>query len=73
MKYTKVQDHSGLVRDNETNAVINTNMNEYNNYLNASRIKRQEKEKINAIEEQVNELKNDINEIKSLLIKLIDK
>lgn len=72
MKHSKVKDHAGLLRDNETNAIVSTNMNEYNNYKNAMALKKQEKERIENIENKVETLQNDISEIKNLLLKIIN-
>jgi predicted transcriptional regulator len=71
-RYYKVKDHSGLVRDSSTNAILNTNCVEYNNYLNALRNKEQEKKKMEELESQVKEIKNDVGEIKKLLLKIIN-
>jgi hypothetical protein len=72
MKYSKVKDHNGLVRNTETNAIISTNMSEYNSYKNAMSVKKQEKERIENIENKVEILQNDISEIKNLLLKIIN-
>ena len=34
MNYSKVEGHSNLLRDESTKAVINTNLSEYQNYIN---------------------------------------
>jgi hypothetical protein len=67
MKFSKVEGHTNLVRDESTNAIINTNMNEYENYKVLQQIKEKEKQKIETLENNVNEMKNDLNEIKLLL------
>lgn len=67
MDYYKVDGHSKLVRDAQTNAILNTNMSEYNNYLKIKASKESEKEKINFIENDVKNIKNDLEEIKNLL------
>jgi len=72
MRYTKVKDQTGLVRDSNTNAIINTNSMEYTNYLNTTRAKKLEKIKMEELESQVNEIKNDIGELKKLLLKIIN-
>ena len=67
MKFSKVEGYTNLVRDESTNAIINTNMNEYENYKSLQQIKEQEKQKIEILENDVNEMKNDLSEIKQLL------
>lgn len=65
-RYLKVEGHSYLVRDTVTNAIINQNSSEYKNYKQLKKVKDQEKERIDKLE-------NDISEIKSLLRQIIDK
>lgn len=70
MKYSKVHGNSNLLRDEETNAVINTNMTDYNNYIMQKKLKEKEAQKINSIEKEVSNIKNDLDEIKNLLRRL---
>jgi peroxiredoxin family protein len=72
MKYSKVNGHSNLVRDEETKAIINTNMTDYNNYIMQKRIKEKENQKLQNLEKDFVNMKEDLNEIKSLLRSLID-
>ena len=66
MDYKKVEGHSDLIRDLETNAVINTNKTAYQDYLKLREEKLKEKQRLDNME-------NEIGEIKSLLYKLLDK
>ena len=63
----KVEGHSNLVRDEETNAILNTNSSEYNNYLAIRARKKQGSDRIDTMENDLKSLKDDINEIKTLL------
>ena len=72
MEYAKVEGHSHLLRDSKTNSIINTNMIEYQEYLNRRSIKTDENQKVQTIEEEVYNIKNDISEIKSLLKELLN-
>lgn len=72
MKYSKVNGHSNLIRDEETKAIINTNMTDYNNYIMQKRIKEKENQKLQNLEKDFVNMKEDLNEIKSLLRSLID-
>jgi hypothetical protein len=67
MRYSKVEGHSNLIRDEKTKAILNTNMNDYENYIKTRQIKKSENEKITNLENQVDEIKNSLNEIKDLL------
>ena len=71
MEYYNVDGHADLARDPETNSIINTNMIEYQEYLNRRSIKTDENQKVQTIEEEVYNIKNDISEIKSLLKELL--
>ena len=66
MDYKKVEGHSDLIRDLETNAVINTNKTAYQDYLKLREEKLKEKQRLDNLE-------NEVGEIKSLLYKLLDK
>jgi len=60
-----------LVRDEETKAVINVNMNDYQKYIDQKTIKQNEIQKIKSLEHEVANIKSDMNEIKSLLHQII--
>jgi hypothetical protein len=61
-----VEGHKGLYRDQKTNAILNTNDNEYEEYMKLKNSMLKEKTEIESIKEE-------INEIKSLLKKLLEK
>lgn len=73
MKYEKVEGHSHLLRDSSTNSIINTNMIEYQEYLNRRNVKADENQKIQHLESDVANIKNDLSEIKSLLRSLVNE
>ena len=66
MNYLKVKDHENLVRDKDTNVIIN---------INRSEIEQAKKRKAEIIkkEQEINNLKNEVSEIKSMLTKVIEK
>lgn len=66
MDYKKVEGHPGLIRDLESNAVINNDKSAYQNYIQMREQKLKEKERLDKLETEV-------GEIKSLLQKLVDK
>jgi hypothetical protein len=72
MEKIKVKDHLNLYRDPKSNAIINSNMKEYQNYMTMKKAKEEESLKIQNIEDDLNLLKNDITEIKNLLRNLIN-
>ena len=73
MEYAKVEGHSHLLRDSKTNSIINTNMIEYQEYLNRRNVKEDENQKIQHLESDVDNIKNDLSEIKSLLRSLVNE
>lgn len=66
-KFSKVEGYTSLVRDNSTNAILNTNMSDYQNYKNLKQVKESENQKLQRLEDDMNRLKDDIGEIKNLL------
>lgn len=72
MTYSKVEGHSNLVRDEKTNAILNTNMNDYNHYIRLKKIREDSNKKVENLENDLNNIKNDLQEIKSLLGNLLD-
>jgi len=73
MEYAKVEGHFHLLRDSKTNSIINTNMVEYQEYLNRRNVKVDENQKIQHLESDVANIKNDLSEIKSLLRSLVNE
>ncbi len=67
MEKIKIKDEFNLFRDSSTNAIINTDMQSYNNYLSSKKAKEEESKKIQNIENEITSIKGDLNEIKDLL------
>ncbi len=65
-RYLKVEGHSYLVRDTMSNAIINKNQTEFDQYKTLRKIKNDEKDRLDKLE-------NDISEVKDLLRQLVDK
>ena len=61
-----IKDNGGLFRDEGTNAVLNCNDSEYNEYIKLKNKKLNEKQELDSI-------KSDIEEIKSALKIIIEK
>ena len=55
-----VKDHHSLYRDEQSNAIVSTNMTEYKKYVDARKHKQNEKA-------ELDELKSEIKEIKEML------
>ena len=72
MEKVQVKGHSSLFRDKSSNAILNTDMNAYQNYMESKRIKEEETKRITNIEDDLNSLKGDIDEIKNMLRSLVN-
>ena len=72
MSYLKVEGHGELYRDSTTNSLVNRNTTDYNRYMSQKKIKNEETEKVDTMEQDLTNLKNEINEIKSLLKELVN-
>ena len=66
MKRMKVEGHSDRERDLYSNALVNTDSDAYNTFIQRVNEK-------NAREERLNRLEKDMSEIKDLIRQLIDK
>ena len=72
-KYIKVETDKSLVRDMNSNAIINRNQSEFDKFLELSRKKHEEKKKFDNMRSDFDSLKQDMNEIKTLLRNIMDK
>jgi len=62
----KVEGHANLVRDEESHAIINTDVEQY-------RLTMRRRQMLRTQRDEINSLKNDMSEIKTLLKELINK
>jgi len=69
--YIKVKDSKNLYRDTNTNSIINTDSNEYENYLKKRNTNLRKKIEIDTLKNDVDMIKNDLYELKSLLKSLV--
>lgn len=67
MNYSKVEGFNNLMRDETSQAVINTNVTEYHKYLSEKQKKKMDNERMESIENEISDLKSDVSEIKDLL------
>ena len=70
-KFLKVKAQDNLVRDMSSNAIVNNNKSEYENFLKASEQKYKEKKEFEKLKIDVNSMKNDLDEIKSMLKSIV--
>ena len=62
----KVEGHTNLYRDDESDAIINTDTTAYNDYVRSV-------ETSDSRKKELDKIKSDIDEIKSLLRELVNK
>ena len=72
-KYLKVESDKSLVRDMDSNAIINKNKSEFDKFMELSRKKHEEKRKFDNMRSDLDSLKQDMDEIKTLLRNIMDK
>ena len=71
-EYLKVEGYNNLLRDQNTNSIVNTNMTEYEQYIARRNSKTKENQKVQNLEEELASMKSDIDEIKVLLRSLVN-
>ena len=72
MDYVKVKDNEHLIRDPNSNCIVNTNKAEYDEYLTRRKLKKSEKNKVENIERDISTLRDEITEIKDMLRSLVN-
>ena len=72
-KYLKVKSDISLVRDTDSNAIVNQNKSEFYKFVILSQKKYEEKRKFDNMRSDLDSLKQDMDEIKTLLRNIMDK
>ena len=67
MARLKVQGHVGLVRDNISKAVINTNKKDYEDYMIRAKERETQRDSLTDAIKEINSLKKELFEIKKLI------
>ena len=70
--FIPVEGNTDLVRDSNTNQIINTNESAYQQYITRRQKRKLEKEKSLSVEEDLASLKSEMSEIKSLLKEVVN-
>ena len=70
--FIPVEGNSDLVRDPNTDQIINTNASAYQQYISRREQRKREKEKSLNVEGDIANLKSELSEIKSLLKELVN-
>jgi hypothetical protein len=69
--YLKVENNSSLVRDISSNAIVNRNTDDYEQYMRNKQLAAQRMNKINEQDDQINNLKQDMAELKDMVAALL--
>ena len=72
-KFAKIDGHQNLIRDIKSNAIINTDISEGNNYFLNRKKRKEDEETMKKLKNDIDFLKSSINEIKSLVKGLKDE
>jgi len=67
MARLKVEGHVGLVRDNISKAVINTNKKDYEDYMTRAKARESQRDSLTDAIKEINCLKKELFEIKKLI------
>ena len=67
----KVEGQTHLVRDVNSNAIINTNKSEYQLYMKRIKVREKQSDKLRNAVKEINNLKSELREIKELVRKMV--
>ena len=67
----KVEGQTHLVRDVNSNAIINTNTSDYQLYMKRVKVREKEADKLRNAVKEINNIKSEIREIKDLIKKIV--
>jgi|TARA_Y100000114_G_scaffold117692_1_gene112077 hypothetical protein len=70
-KFVKVEGHTSLVRDTYSNGIINTNVSEYEIYMNRVKSREKQGDQIRNAVKEINTLKAELREIKNLIKEIV--
>ena len=67
----KVEGQTNLVRDVNSNAIINTNKSEYQLYMQRVKVREKQSDKLRSAVKEINNLKSELREIKNLIKEIV--
>ena len=68
----KVDGHLNLIRDNRSNAIVNTSVTEYQVYMKRIKAREEHGDQIRNAVKEINTLKAELREIKGLIKELVN-
>jgi len=72
MSRVKVEGYTSLVRDINSNGIVNTNVSEYQTYMKRIKAREQHGDQIRNAVKEINTLKAELREIKGLIKELVN-
>ena len=72
MSRIKVEGYTSLVRDVNSNGIVNTNVSEYQTYMKRIRIRNEQDDQIRSAVKEINNLKTELREIIGLIKELVN-
>ena len=72
-EFLQVKDHEDLVRDTQSNAIVNRNTNAYEVAVKRAKEAQQQRDEIRNATREINTLKCEMHEIKNMLTELINR
>ena len=73
MSKVKVEGYTDLIRDLNSNAIVNTNESEFSAYMRRYKAREKNNDMLRDTVKEINTLKSELYEIKKLLKKVINK
>ena len=70
--FIKVEGHTSLVRDVNSNGIVNTNVSDYQTYMKRIRMRNEQGDQIRSAVKEINNLKAELREIKGLIKELVN-
>ena len=70
--FLKVEGYTSLVRDINSNAIVNSNVSEYQTYMKRVKDREQQGDQIRSAVKEINNLKAELREIKGLIKELVN-
>tara|TARA_Y100001973_G_C5192704_1_gene332061 strand:- start:1141 stop:1365 length:225 start_codon:yes stop_codon:yes gene_type:complete len=71
--FVKVKSDVSLVRDMDSNAIVNQNKSEFDKFMQLSETKYKEKKSLDQVKTDLDSLKTEMEEIKTLLKQMVSK
>ena len=71
--FVKVKSDVSLVRDMDSNAIVNQNKSEFDKFMQLSETKYKEKKSFDQVKTDLDSLKTEMEEIKTLLKQMVSK